>query len=101
MVVTQSYTGTQNQTIVAGVAGKIIRVRRLILSSTGTNTYYFRLMSEDVTISPDLRPGQHLDVDFSNSHERFQTAAGESLKGVSFGSGVQATLWLDYDVVDA
>ena len=96
-----NFSGTETQTIVAAVPGRRIRVRRLILSSTGTSVYTFTLKSEAQPISPMLRPTNHLDLAFHEGQEHFTTGAGEPLVGAASGASIAASLWIDYDLVPA
>jgi hypothetical protein len=59
------------------------------------------LRSNDVDVSPPLRPTNHLDLVFEDGQERFQANAGDPLVGVGSGSSASAWLWLDYDLVPA
>ena len=87
-------TGT-NTTLAPAVAGKIIRVKR-ILCSEGFDA---ALKSGSTPISPSLKCGPNSYVDVRWDGEAMQCARGEAL--VAYSDALSVTdAWIEYELVD-
>lgn len=91
--------------VATAVSGKIIRVRRLLISSDETAWFVLKSVSiaaVETEISPRLYSvaGQATLIDVRFGEECPQTARGEGLLLDSNLGGGDIGLWVEYDVVD-